>query len=245
MTVETVTAFRGGAQLAAGLALLMLAACASEESAVPAGRDDAICPRGSAPIVHVAVARGEPLRDDSLSLDELSHLDEAAFGKVALGATVSKFAMPTQIAAIAAPSLGAGFCAYLTRVDVVLKFSPRIVHVAREFHDEPCVHDEVLAHELRHVALDDKMLTEEGSALAAELPSQLGMIGAVWGTTREAAKAALQERALAIEGKESERFAQRRRLAHAQQIDTPAESQRVQRMCNGRVPQLLAIWRNK
>lgn len=239
------TVLRRGARLAAGLALLMLAACAREESEVPAGREDAICPRGALPIVHVAVAHSEPLRDDSLSLDQLSGLDEAAFGKVALGATVSRFANPTQVAAIAAPALGAGFCAYLTRVDMVLKFSPRTVHVAREFHNEPCIHAEVLAHELRHVALDDKMLDEEGSALAAELPSQLGMIGAVWGATREAAKTALNDRIVAIENRNSERFTLRRRLAHAQQIDTPAESRHVQQMCDGRVPQLLAIWRNR
>lgn len=198
------------------------------------------CPYGAPPVIRVAAARNEPLRDDSLSLDQLSRLDEAAYGKVALGATESTFDLATEASLTTAPSLGTGYCAYLTRLDVTLHLSDRVVHVAREFRDEPCVHGEVLAHELRHVRLDDQLLDAERGRADAALVSALKGGAAAWGATERDAAEALKARLATITHTLSGQFTLRRRLAHAEQVDTPAESRHAREMCGGSVSRLLA-----
>lgn len=222
------------------LLALLLASCAGEPQPGAAPDAGGPCPRGAPPIIRVSAARSEPARDDSLSLAQLSHLDEAAFGHVALGATESKFGISTLSTETTAPSLGAGFCAHLTRMDVTLRLSDRTIHVAREFYDEACVRDEVLAHELRHVRLDDRLLQEGIGRAEAELAAALNGGAAAWGATPHAAEEALKARLAAVTGTVSAQFTLRRRLAHAEEIDTPAESRRAQEICGGRVSRLLA-----
>jgi hypothetical protein len=226
--------------------LLFVSACALDDAPVAhPDRGDTVCPRGPAPILSIAIAAPPPRRDDSLSLDQLGRSDDAAYGKVALGATTSDFRIGTQLAVIAAPSLGTGFCAYLNRITVTLEISNRIVHVAREFRDEACIRGEVAAHEQRHVALDDRLLVEERDRLAAELPTMLLADGIVWAADKTAAERNLTDRIVAIDNKENVQFALRRRLAHATEIDTPAEARHAGEMCGGRVAQILAASRRR
>jgi hypothetical protein len=224
--------------------LVLLVACVDDDRATgPSDRtsgDDLPCPRGAAPALRVDVASDTPARDDSLPIDRLSKLNEGGYGDRALGATVSHFALSRQVSGVATPSLGAGFCAYATRVAVTLTLSHRVVHVAREFRDESCIRDEVLAHEQRHVRLDDSLLAEERARLADALPAALAAMPPAWGDTRPAAEATLTHDVAAILAQAEARFLLRRRLAHAEQIDTPAERRHTQEMCGGRVPRLLA-----
>lgn len=232
-----------GVSIIVGLAILTLAGCAIEPGDTPTSGDETACPRGPAPVIEVAAAPGEPTRDDTLSVDELSHLGEVAYGKVALGATVAKLGIATQLEYNVAPSLGPGFCAYPTRVTFTVKFARRIVYVAREFRDEPCVHGEVLAHEQRHVMLDNRLLAEERTALAAGLSARLAAMDAGRGATEADAAQALARRIGLLEAELTAAFDLRRKLAHAEEIDTPAESRRAQTMCQGRIPQLLKALR--
>jgi hypothetical protein len=138
-----------------------------------------------------------------------------------------------------APALTDRVCAYAGAVAFHLAYAnaKRVVHVARELAGESCLHAAVLAHEMRHVALDDRLIPEEIGELRARLPARFGD-GASWGPDQATADAALRRRvedtlAALVADLDAARQAEHRRL-----IDTPAEEARTKAVCGGRPRQL-------
>ena len=138
-----------------------------------------------------------------------------------------------------APAVGGGSCAYPQQVSLVLALGERVIHVAREFHTgEPCVYDEILGHERRHAALDDKLLGDEKIELPSALPERFADLDGVWGQDEHAARDALQERLQADTQALQAAIEEKRRAAHAAEIDTFEERHRLANACGGRLREL-------
>jgi hypothetical protein len=219
------------ARLLALAIALLLAACAHPPQKAES------CPEGAPPAFAVDFVSRPPGRDDSLSVAALSREGDLAFGRMALGLTEVRLAVKADMRAVNAPALTDGVCAYVGAVAFHVTHARRLVHVARELAGESCLHAAVLAHEMRHVALDDRLIPEEIGTLRARLPARFGD-SASWGPDQAAADAALHRRvedtltALVAE-LDAARQAKHRRL-----IDTPAEEARMKAVCGGRLSQL-------
>jgi hypothetical protein len=216
------------------LALLVLfAGCAGRES-----QAGAACPRGAPPDYVLTFQSSPPSRDDSESVEDLSRQGELGFGRLALGLTEVQLSLSMDYNYRVAPALAGGVCIDPVRVTYRLAYAKRVVHVAREFDHEPCLHGEILAHEMRHVALDDQLLTEKRSELLAELPARLDGASGIWGKDAAEANRLLLSR-LRDAGEAMVAELKALRMAeHARQIDTPEEQLRMGRVCNGRVREL-------
>ena len=138
-----------------------------------------------------------------------------------------------------APSAAGGTCLYLAEATITLGLEHRVIHLASDFRDtEPCIAAQILGHEQRHVALDDKLLTEAAQSLRAAQPEKFAALNGVWGADEAAAREETRRR-LRVATEALERDIQHdRKIAHALQIDTPEERRRLLASCNGRLVQL-------
>jgi len=211
---------------------LALAACVR-----PADKAAEACPAGSPPEFRVDFAAIPPARDDSLSTAELSREGDVAFGRVAVGLTVVRLTVKADFRVHNVPALTDGICAYPGAVAFHVAYAERVVHVARELADEPCLHREVLDHENRHVALDDRYFPAAVKALEAGLPARFGP-GVAWAHDAEAADAQVRAHVEAILRQLVADLDASRRDEHRRQVDTPEEEARMLAACGGRLRQL-------
>jgi len=230
-------------RVAAGLAaaLFMLSAvggCASHVDA-QAAKDRTACPRAAAPAYVVRLELPKPRIDDSLTLAQIGERTQTSYRYLTVGATLSNLLIVGVASSRVAPAIGGGSCAYPQQVSLVLALGERVIHVAREFRGtEPCVYREVLDHERRHVALDDKLLSEEKAELPAALPARFADLDGVWGKDEHAARGALQTRLQADTQALQTEIEDKRHAAHAAQIDTFEERHRLENACGGRLKEL-------
>ncbi|HKT19946.1 MAG TPA: hypothetical protein VJR47_17980 [Stellaceae bacterium] len=216
----------------------IIAGCAGGVDA-QAAKNRAACPRGAAPAYVVTVQLPAPTIDDSLTLAQIAERSHASYRYLTLGATVSNLLIVGVATSRLAPAVGGGSCAYPQQVSLVLALGERVIHVAREFHTgEPCVYDEILGHERRHAALDDKLLGDEKIELPSALPERFADLDGVWGQDEHAARDALQERLQADTQALQAAIEEKRRAAHAAEIDTFEERHRLANACGGRLREL-------
>jgi hypothetical protein len=216
------------------LALLVpFAGCAGRES-----QDGNACPRGAPPDYALTFQSSPPSRDDSESVEDLSRQGELGFGRLALGLTEVQLSLSMSYNYRVTSALGDGVCIDPVRVTYHLAYAKRVVHVAREFDHEPCLHGEILAHEMRHVALDDQLLTEKRAELLAELPARLDGVSGVWGKDAAEANRRLLSRLQDAGEAMMAELKALRTAEHAHQIDTPEEQLRIGQVCNGRAREL-------
>jgi hypothetical protein len=225
---------RGGMVFVCLLALWVpFAGCAAREN-----QDALACPRGAPPDYALTFQSSPPSRDDTESVADLSREGELGFGHLALGLTEVQLSLAMSYNYRVAPALTDGVCNDPVRVTYRLAYARRVVHVAREFDHEPCLHGEILAHEMRHVALDDKLLAEKRAELLAELPARLDGVRGIWG--KDAAEANRRLLVLLQDAGEAmmAEIKALRIVEHARQIDTPEEQLRMGRVCNGRIREM-------
>jgi hypothetical protein len=133
--------------------LILLAAAASGEARAEGG-----CVAPAAPIVTVETASAIMSQDETLSMAELDRLQGAhsmanAVRHAVFGLTESSRDARIDVNTGATVATRGRYCGWIERVRVVL--TPRIrVHVAREAATNACFRGFVLAHELRHVAVE-------------------------------------------------------------------------------------------
>jgi hypothetical protein len=217
--------------------LLCLWGCAASNSG--AARDAAACPRGAAPGFVLKTLLPAPVIDDSMTFDQIARRSDLGYRYLALGATESKFLVIGVATPRIAPARDGGACAYAMKVSLMLALGKRVIHIAREFESkEPCVYGEVLGHERRHAALDDKILSDEQASLPAALPRRFADLDGVWGKDAAAARENLRHRL--DQDDEALRVAieARRHREQAAEIDTVAERHRLLAACDGRLHQL-------
>ncbi|HZL58671.1 MAG TPA: hypothetical protein VFC38_03140 [Stellaceae bacterium] len=218
------------------LVVLALAGCAARPP--ERDRDDLACPRGVAGTYALVFTTRAPTSDDAKSFKDLSQQGELGFGHVALGLTEVNLALATHYTYSVAPALADGVCAYPSAVAYRLSFADRVVHVAHEFAGEPCLRAAVLEHEMRHVALDDRIFAAEIPRLNAGLAARLDAGRGIWGRDAAEADAALRRRLQEAGTAMVAELGAIRRVEHRQQIDTPEEQQRIRQVCGGRLLQL-------
>ena len=148
--------------------------------ALAAGQARAETCSASVPLVTIEMASPVIVRDDTLSMAELGGVQAkltmmSAADRAVFGLTEStRDARLILSTSVEAQPYG-GYCARLQRVRVVI--TPKIrVHLARETLRDPCFSDHVLAHELRHVALETTSARDEAGAVTAELQHFLARI---------------------------------------------------------------------
>ena len=121
------------------------------------------------------------------------------------------------------------------QITLTYGFSPLTVYVAREFPEGSCGHQEIQAHEMRHVKTYQAHLTAIEKELAATL-NQRFATGAPWrGPAGESAarlQQELDERWLPYVQREIRRVEEAQAL-----IDTPEEYERITKACNGEISQ--------
>ena len=230
---------RRAARLAAAiLTLSALGGCAGSVDA-QAAKDQAACPRGAAPAYMVRLELPKPRIDDSLTLAQIGERTHTSYRYLTVGATLSNLLIVGVATSRVAPAIGGGSCAYPRQVSLVLALGERVIHIAREFRGtEPCVYDEILGHERRHVALDDQLLGEEKAELPVALPERFADLDGVWGQDEAAARDALQARLQRDTQALQSEIEEKRHAAHAAQIDTFEERHRLENACDGRLHQL-------
>ncbi len=219
------------------LALMALTGCGGVDA--EHAKDLSACPRSAPPAYAVNTLLPDPTVDETLSLAQIAALSQVDYRYLALGATETELMVIGVASTRTIASAAGGDCAYPKKVSLMLALGKRVIHVAREFHGtEPCVHDEVLGHERRHVALDNRILIDERRTLPAALPARFADLDGVWGKDEAAARENLQKRLETDEDALQSELRARRRAAHAAEIDTFAERHRLANACDGRLKQL-------
>jgi hypothetical protein len=219
----------------AAIACLSLHGCGGAEHA----KDLSACPRGAPPAYVVKTLLPEPEIDKTMTLAQIAERSHTDYRYLTLGASEGELIVIGVLSSRVAPSAAGGSCAYPKEVSLMLALGKRVIHIAREFDGtEPCVYGEVLGHERRHVALDDQLLRDESTALPAQLPARFADLDGVWGGDDAAARAALQQRLKADADALKTDLQEKRRAAHAKEIDTVEERRRLAHACQGRLKQL-------
>jgi hypothetical protein len=140
--------------------------------------------------------------------------------------------------------MAGGVCAYPTRIAFTLGLTARKIHVASDFaRAEPCIYREVLAHEERHVALDNALMHMAADALRVAAPMRFADLYGVWGESDAAARQNLQHRLEADDQSLRLEIERKRVAAHAEAIDTPEERIRLVEACAGRLEKLYPAYR--
>jgi hypothetical protein len=207
-------------------------------------RDLTSCSRGPAPDYAVTTFLPAPKIDTDLSLGQIGRLMKVDERHMALGATVSHEVIFALMTVDVRKSMAGGVCAYPTRIAFTLGLTARKIHIASDFaRAEPCVYGEVLAHEERHVALDNALMHIAADVLRFAAPKRFADLYGVWGESDAAAKQNLQHR-LEADDQSLRRAIERKRLeAHAEAIDTPEERTRLVGACGGRLEKLYPAYR--
>jgi len=147
-------------------------AAASLLLAAPSGAARAAaCVSPHAPDLRVEMRPADVAVDETLGLGDLLRLDRegtltSADGRVVFGLTESR--RDARVSVAAAPPIADADCAALARVRVVITPLLR-VHIAREAAADPCFRQHVLAHELRHVAIERRFAAGEADYVRSRL----------------------------------------------------------------------------
>jgi hypothetical protein len=208
-------------------------------SSPAAARSDG-CPDFGPVEVRVELQLAPIRRDDGRALAELARLPGRRPGPAnssrahVLGLTLAQYGDRSQIGTAYQQVGPRAFCAGAKSLEVTFGFQERTVLVASELPRNSCIHREVLAHEMKHIAVDEKLLREFGPTIRRRLEAVAARAGSVRASTQQQALAAarrpfdMEMRALFRE------FGQKRDRLQAQ-VDSSEEYERVSRSCGGEV----------
>lgn len=182
-----------------------------------------------------------PLRTDySQSIRQLAQKPgrRPVAGRVAnahtLGLAAIQYNQQWQVNIVTA-SLGQGrYCGAAQTVTVAFGYDQRTVYVASELPRGSCIHGEVLAHEMRHVAVDEQLLREYVPVLKRRLEDVVVRARPAQGRSERQVMSAIEQPIRAAMRQLMEEFG-RERNARQARIDTPAEYERIGRSCNGKI----------
>lgn len=149
-----------------------------------------------------------------------------------LGLSTVRSGYWSEVGAIFTLAPRARVCGRLSSLRVRFGYEDRTVFVARELPRGTCIHQEVLDHELRHVAVDDTLLEEYLGKLRPRLEALIARVGPVYAQSQNRAmnviRGAVDRELEAI----SRDFARDRDRLQGT-IDTAEEYRRVTDSCGG------------
>lgn len=111
-----------------------------------------------------------------------------------IGLTVPEVNYRLSVEGTIAPAGGPWYCAVLTKGKVILSIPKLDVYVTNEYRRGSCLHNAVLTHELKHVAILRETLDLLAERMAGELAAAATVAGIGSGRTREAALDELKNR---------------------------------------------------
>ncbi|SLN11776.1 hypothetical protein OCH7691_00104 [Oceanibacterium hippocampi] len=195
--------------------------------------DAASCRNGEADI-DVRIDNEAVKIDHSRSVAELSNRGGAALGP-ALGLTVAtpRSEISSRFEWQEDEKTGDIHCLRTTDVKAAIGAVNRIVHIAREFPRGSCEYREILQHEYKHVATDERLVRDLGRRLRVSLRAALSRSrppARLRAADSKDALAAIRSTLQRVLDEASDRLAVERRRNHAE-IDTRAEYERVGAAC--------------
>lgn len=130
------------------------------------------------------------------------------------------------------------FCGAPATVSVTIGFRQSDIVIAREITADPCLYDEVLRHERRHVETDRAVLDEHAPRIERLLREAARRIGVIrTGAEQTIGRRIDMELSAALKEGMSELRADRTRRQQA--IDSPEEYARVSNSCDGAVRRIV------
>ncbi len=224
------------------LGLLAVGACAS--GGLP--EIGQICAGAPPPRWTVSIDPGIVTREDAMGVEALKADAIKVIGRQAvapshtfLGQTATRTKVDLRLVSETLETSDR-VCAVPRRLEVTLRYSERQVRVAREVGVDACLHREVEEHELRHVALDDKIIEEYEPQLRERVAAFAVALEPGYGQRPAEARAKLNESAREWLRETTDEFETIRRERHRTEIDTPEEYARVRSVCNGKARELFA-----
>lgn len=213
-------------------ALLLLLPLVAGQARAQQGAD---CPPSRTPIkLNFKTLQPTPVHNHRLTIQGIANLlrlqgGAPPSGARALGVTVTKTMFEVQ-GGSAAVRRGAGFCAYLTSVDVDFGWRRVEVYVPSEFPKGTCEYNTVIDHENQHVAINRALLREFAPRMRARIEAILARTPPVFVRRPEgSADAAVAGLHAQLSGmlKEFEALHAQRNAA----IDSPANYKALTAMC--------------
>jgi hypothetical protein len=193
---------------------------------------DVVCPVGAMPRIDINVTRGEEQIKTDISLRQLRQAAEGHHPGPLVGLYIGALRYGIRINDTLR-RVGAGrFCATPKYVTVIIELD-RIIHIPREFADDPCLAALARDHEAKHAGADATAFDHFRPSLGPVVGEAVRRATSVAGVSRADALAALTR---AIQTDVNRVFddmaTERHRLDAA--VDSEAELERLKTACDGR-----------
>jgi hypothetical protein len=190
--------------------------------------------------ITIHVKRGEVTYDFSHSHKQLKSMAQcespATAGKY-LG--LSRATLDTTFSSqVAVWRIGQDFTGQVITMDVTLNLNDRVVYVASELPDGTCSFRETMAHEMRHVAVDDALGDLFRQRMARAFREALPTVTGVTGRSPDAIKAVIQAKMQVVLGQEMRQLRLERRDRQGL-VDSSDEYMRLGRSCGGETMKLI------
>lgn len=126
-------------------------------------------------------------------------------------------------------------CLYIDSIKVKINIKP-VIYISNEYSKTGCMYREIMAHERKHVAVDQKIVGKYTRLIRERLGAEISAFPAAWGPFTPVQLDAERERLelhinKIIKQYSTQMGAERRRLQ--QDVDTLEEYERVQAQCRG------------
>ncbi len=186
--------------------------------------------------INVAMVFSEPQYDFNESMAAIQQIagdhEHSLPEGIALGITryepILNFNVPTEIEDL---PLGVT-CAYIKHVDVTFGYGDLTVMIAREVPRDGCGFKEILAHEEKHVAVARELMHKYAPIISQKLEEHLKTYGMFQAPNADYAQQYLSDKLHEAVGDIVTQM-ENENIERQQQIDSPAEYERLVAVCNG------------
>jgi hypothetical protein len=222
------------------LALIVVCLVVGTLFAPVAEAQTSVCPPMARATLSLDIALVPIQRDDGLSIAQLARQPGrmpgpagSARGHV-LGLTQARYGEQSQVSALFQPMGDGSFCAWPKTLTVSFGFQQRVVHVARDLPSASCIYREVLAHEMKHIAVDEALLRDFTPLVRRRLEDVATQLAPVRARSENQAMQAFRRSLDSAMRATMQEFGRERDRRQAQ-VDTAEEYERVSKSCGGEV----------
>lgn len=212
--------------------------------------DASECPAFTLPVITLTPLKSDPKLDRTRSLASLelmarAHAEnfsstghESPVGLTAASLTVDA-TYKIMIQQLPASSL---YCAQISNLNLRFGFDDTVIYMAREISANSCGFKTVLAHEMRHVMVDEAFVDAQAFPLSKDFDNAIQQIGIIQRDSPEEAKQEIQEAMDHFIKQTGQTLSVVRKREQAK-IDTKDEYARISHTCNGELGDLIALYK--